>query len=47
MLPNKDPRPGISLIDRAREIDYLKSVLTIGAFVSGIMALSFGGVTYE
>ncbi|KAH8674491.1 major facilitator superfamily domain-containing protein [Tricladium varicosporioides] len=46
MLPNKDPRPGVSLMDRAREMDYLGSVLTMGAFVSGVMALSFGGVTY-
>jgi hypothetical protein len=47
MLPNKDPRSGISLMDRAREMDYVGSVLTIGAFVSGIMAVSFGGVTYQ
>ncbi|KAF4626330.1 hypothetical protein G7Y89_g11829 [Cudoniella acicularis] len=46
MLPNKDPRPGVSLLDRAREMDYVGSVLTMGAFVSGVMALSFGGVTY-
>lgn len=47
MLPNKDPRPGISLMDRAREMDYVGSILTMGAFVSGVMAVSFGGVTYE
>jgi MFS family permease len=47
ILPNKDPRPGISLIDRAREIDYVGSILIIRAFVSGVMAVSFGGVTYE
>jgi len=46
MLPNKDPRPGVSLMDRAREMDYVGGVLTIGAFVSGVMAMSFGGVTY-
>jgi hypothetical protein len=46
MLPNKDPRPGFSVIDRAREIDYVGAVLTLGAFVSGIMAISFGGITY-
>ncbi|KAH6665606.1 major facilitator superfamily domain-containing protein [Halenospora varia] len=43
MLPNKDPRPGIDLVDRAREMDYVGSVLTIGAFISGVMAVSFGG----
>ncbi|KAH7418691.1 major facilitator superfamily domain-containing protein [Cadophora sp. MPI-SDFR-AT-0126] len=47
MLPNKDPRPGISLMDRAREMDYVGSILTMGAFVTGVMAMSFGGVTYE
>ncbi|GKZ19209.1 hypothetical protein AbraIFM66951_008043 [Aspergillus brasiliensis] len=46
MLPNKDPRPGVSLGERAREIDYLGGVLTIGAFISGVMAVSFGGATY-
>jgi MFS family permease len=46
MLPNKDPRPGVSLADRAREMDYLGGLLTIGAFVSGVMAVSFGGITY-
>jgi MFS family permease len=46
LLPNKDPRPGVSLLDRAREVDYVGMILTIGAFVSGVMAVSFGGVTY-
>ncbi|KAH6723623.1 major facilitator superfamily domain-containing protein [Leptodontidium sp. MPI-SDFR-AT-0119] len=47
MLPNYDPRPGVSLMDRAREMDYLGALLTLGAFVSGVMAISFGGVQYE
>lgn len=46
MLPSKDPRPGVSLKDRAREMDYLGGLLTIGAFISGVMAVSFGGITY-
>ena len=46
MFPNKDPRPGVSLIDRAREIDYVGAVLTLGAFASRIMAILFGGITY-
>src|ERR1700712_1413459 len=46
MLPNKDPRPGVSFMDRAREMDYVGAVLTVGAFVSGVMAVSFGGVQY-
>ena len=47
ILPNKDPRPGISPVDRAREMDDVGSVLTMGAFVSGVMAVFFGGVTYD
>lgn len=46
MLPVKDPRPGVSFMDRAREMDYVGGILTIGAFVSGVMAVSFGGITY-
>ncbi|PMD26911.1 MFS general substrate transporter [Hyaloscypha hepaticicola] len=46
MLPSKDPRPGVSLKDRAREMDYLGGLLTVGAFISGVMAVSFGGITY-
>ena len=46
MLPNKDPRPGVSFMDRAREMDYVGALLTLGAFVSGVMAVSFGGITY-
>jgi predicted MFS family arabinose efflux permease len=46
MLPNKDARPSVSLADRAREIDYVGAILMTGASVSGVMAVSFGGVTY-
>ncbi|CAD6593992.1 MAG: hypothetical protein ASARMPREDX12_007894 [Alectoria sarmentosa] len=45
-LPSRDPRPGASFLSRCREIDYLGTLLQIGAFVSGIMAISFGGVLY-
>ncbi|TGO22018.1 hypothetical protein BPAE_0187g00070 [Botrytis paeoniae] len=46
LLPNYDPRPGVPLFHRAKEVDYLGGILIIGAFVSGVMAVSFGGVTY-
>ena len=46
MLPIRDPRPGVAIKARARELDYVGTILTIGAFVSGVMAVSFGGVTY-
>lgn len=46
-LPSRDPRPGASFLSRCREIDYLGTLLQVGAFVSGIMAVSFGGVLYN
>ncbi|CAG8953680.1 hypothetical protein HYFRA_00006569 [Hymenoscyphus fraxineus] len=46
MLPSKDPRPGVSLKNRCKELDYLGGFLTIAAFVLGVMALSMGGVTW-
>ncbi|KAF5870644.1 putative mfs drug efflux protein [Botrytis fragariae] len=46
LLPNYDPRPGVPLLHRAKEVDYLGGIIIIGAFVSGVMAVSFGGVTY-
>lgn len=46
MLPNVDARPQVSLANRTRELDYLGAILMIGASVSGVMAISFGGVTY-
>ncbi|KAI9650914.1 hypothetical protein NHQ30_000949 [Ciborinia camelliae] len=46
LLPNYDPRPGVPFLHRAKEVDYLGGLLIIGAFVSGVMAVSFGGVTY-
>ena len=47
LLPSADPRPGVPLITRAKQIDYLGTVLVVGAFIAGVMALSFGGVTYD
>ncbi|CAI7588689.1 unnamed protein product [Penicillium pancosmium] len=46
MLPSKDPRHETSLANRARELDYLGTILLLGAFCSGVMAVSFGGVMY-
>ncbi|KAF7945569.1 hypothetical protein EAE96_010336 [Botrytis aclada] len=46
LIPNYDPCPGVPFLHRAKEVDYLGAILIIGAFVSGVMAVSFGGVTY-
>lgn len=47
LIPNKDPRPGVSLLDRFREMDWVGGILTMGAFTSGVMAVSFGGIQYD
>ncbi|KAJ5794562.1 MFS drug efflux transporter [Penicillium paradoxum] len=46
LIPNIDPRKGASLSARVREIDWLGSILNLGAFLSGVMAISFGGLTW-
>ncbi|KAI4112194.1 MAG: hypothetical protein LQ339_000202 [Xanthoria mediterranea] len=45
-LPRFDPRPGVALKKRLAEIDYVGTILIIGAYVSGVMAINFGGSTY-
>ncbi|KAH6670608.1 MFS drug efflux transporter [Halenospora varia] len=46
LLPNRDPRPGVKFLERGKEMDYLGCVLVVGAFVSGVMAINWGGLTY-
>ncbi|KAM3564449.1 hypothetical protein ARSEF4850_001859 [Beauveria asiatica] len=46
MLPSKDPRPGVSALDRCRQFDYAGVLLMVGACGSFVMGVSFGGVTY-
>ncbi|KAL2834132.1 major facilitator superfamily domain-containing protein [Aspergillus pseudoustus] len=46
LIPNIDPRKGAGLMGRAREIDVVGGTLNIGAFGSGTMAISFGGITW-
>lgn len=46
-LPARDPRAGATLRQRIIELDMVGTLLQVGAFVSGIMAVSFGGVLYE
>lgn len=47
MLPTSDPRKGTPYKVRVREIDWVGSVIIVGAFVSGILGVSFGGILYE
>ena len=46
MLPSPDPQPGASLRARLAEIDWVGSILFIGAAVSLTLAINFGGILY-
>lgn len=46
LVPSFDPRPKVSHLARWREMDFVGGILIIGAFISGVMAISFGGVLY-
>ena len=46
LLPSYDPRPGVSYKRRLARLDYVGTLLIIGALTSGVMAISFGGITY-
>lgn len=46
LLPSYDPQPGVSIYKRVSRIDWLGTILVIGGFTSGIMAISFGGNVY-
>lgn len=45
-LPRSDPRSGVPIKKRFEEIDYVGTILIAGAFVSGVMAINFGGTVY-
>lgn len=46
LLPRYDPRPGTSFGKKLREIDFAGTILICGAYVAGVMAISFGGTVY-
>ncbi|KAH0548215.1 hypothetical protein GP486_008069 [Trichoglossum hirsutum] len=46
LLPSSDPRKGVSYRKRLAQIDFVGTILIIGATTSGVMALSFGGLTW-
>ncbi|KAL8782246.1 MAG: hypothetical protein Q9213_005549 [Squamulea squamosa] len=46
MLPPFDPRPGVPYRKRLSELDYLGTLLMVGACVAGVMAINFGGIIY-
>ncbi|KAI9806472.1 MAG: hypothetical protein M1833_003659 [Piccolia ochrophora] len=46
ILPSIDPRQGVPTKTRLRQLDWTGAVLIVGAMISGVMAISFGGITY-
>lgn len=46
LIETHQPRPGVSLANRLKQLDIPGAILMAGAFVSGIMAISFGGALY-
>ena len=46
ILPSSDPSPNTPLHKRVSDFDFIGTVLSIGAFVCIIMAISFGGTLY-
>ena len=46
LLPNKDPRRGVPLKERAKEMDYVGSILQMGALTTFVLPISWGGLTY-
>lgn len=45
-LPNFDRNKDLTFLQKAKTVDWLGTVLSCGAFASGTMALSFGGVLF-
>lgn len=46
LLPDFKPQSGVPLTQRLAQIDYLGTVLSIGAMLCVIMAMNFGGVLW-
>lgn len=46
LIETRDPRPGVSKTQRTKESDIPGAILYAGAWISGVMAISFGGSFY-
>ncbi|KAL5354999.1 MFS general substrate transporter [Aspergillus floccosus] len=46
LLPSRDLRPGATFWQRMKAVDWIGNTLVIGVYVSGLMAISFGGTTF-
>ncbi|KAF2014395.1 MFS general substrate transporter, partial [Aaosphaeria arxii CBS 175.79] len=47
LIPSQNPRPGVPFAKRFGSLDWVGAVIVAGAFVSGTMAIAFGGAVYE
>ncbi|KAF6815309.1 hypothetical protein CSOJ01_03572 [Colletotrichum sojae] len=47
LLPDFKPQAGVPLIQRLAQIDFIGSILSIGAMLCVIMAMNFGGVLWD
>lgn len=46
LLPSRDLRPGVGVLERLKSIDWVGNVIMVGGYTSLLMAISFGGGTY-
>ena len=46
LLPSHKPSPGKTILERVNRIDFIGVILFVGAFTSGIMAISFAGAIW-
>lgn len=46
LLPSHNPRPGVAILSRIRELDWAGAILNAGAYTSLVMAVAFGGSVY-
>ncbi|KAF4629080.1 hypothetical protein G7Y89_g9070 [Cudoniella acicularis] len=46
LIPRSDPRPGVSLFNRIKEVDWVGAVILLGAMTSLLMRINFGGLLY-
>ncbi|KAH8177214.1 major facilitator superfamily protein [Sarocladium implicatum] len=47
LLPSPDPKPGRSFMQRLSEVDIVGAPILLGAIVSFVMAINFGGIMYN
>jgi hypothetical protein len=47
LLPGHNPRPGVSIAGRLRQLDWIGATLCAGGTTCLVMAISFGGALYE